>query len=184
MDRNCRYSRGPCGQVWIYYGAVLKEMQGQGKLLFSHEKDLDGHLTTDCPNRAHKCEYCGEEGTYASITEEHDQLCLKKPISCPNTEMAVFIPLNSYVWGKLRWQATQRADARYISSGLHEGFGFTFPLQATDLQLHCGILPPSHWDMKLGSVNRDKSYSMYHECPNHIWTVGTIQPPKPTLHIN
>ena len=49
-------------------------------------KDLKNHLTTECPNRAHKCEYCGEEGTYASITEEHDQLCLKKQIPCPNTE--------------------------------------------------------------------------------------------------
>ena len=28
----------------------------------------------------------GRGGTYASITEEHDQLCLKKPIPCPNTE--------------------------------------------------------------------------------------------------
>jgi TNF receptor-associated factor 4 len=50
------------------------------------KKDLDEHLENDCPNRDHKCEYCGEEGTYATITEVHDKICKMKPVPCPNDE--------------------------------------------------------------------------------------------------
>ncbi len=50
-------------------------------------KDLDDHLTKDCPNRAYKCHYCGEEGTFAAITEIHDKTCGKKIIvPCHNAE--------------------------------------------------------------------------------------------------
>ena len=38
-------------------------------------KVLDDHLKTTCPNRDYECEDCGEKGTYASIMEEHDQVC-------------------------------------------------------------------------------------------------------------
>ena len=72
-----------CGYTMVQCSKKCKARRTDNSLM---RKDLDGHLTTDCPNRAHQCEYCGEEGTYASITEEHDQLCLKKPIPCPNTE--------------------------------------------------------------------------------------------------
>ena len=47
-------------------------------------KDLDKHLEEDCPNRDYSCKHCGEKGTYASITNIHDQICLKKPVPCPN----------------------------------------------------------------------------------------------------
>ena len=47
-------------------------------------KNLDSHLNTRCPNRNYSCQYCGEEGTYATITQIHDKTCRKKVISCPN----------------------------------------------------------------------------------------------------
>ena len=47
-------------------------------------KHLDEHLENDCPNREHKCEYCGEKGTYAHITQVHDDTCEKKILPCPN----------------------------------------------------------------------------------------------------
>ena len=49
-------------------------------------KDLDSHLERDCPNRDYTCEYCGEKGTYASITEIHDKICQKKLIGCSNED--------------------------------------------------------------------------------------------------
>ena len=52
-------------------------------------KVLDDHLKTTCPNRDYECEHCGEKGTYASITEEHDQVCANKLIPCLNTECTV-----------------------------------------------------------------------------------------------
>ena len=50
---------------------------------------LDDHLKTTCPNRDYECEHCGEKGTYASITEEHDQVCINKLVPCLNTECTV-----------------------------------------------------------------------------------------------
>ena len=47
-------------------------------------KHLDEHLKTKCPKRAFECPHCGEKGTFASITEDHDQVCEKKIIACPN----------------------------------------------------------------------------------------------------
>ena len=47
-------------------------------------KHLDQHLKTECLKRAHKCPYCGEKGTFTSITEDHDEVCEKKIVACPN----------------------------------------------------------------------------------------------------
>ena len=47
-------------------------------------RDLDKHLKEDCPNRIHTCEYCGEKGTYAHITETHNTRCPKKILPCLN----------------------------------------------------------------------------------------------------
>jgi hypothetical protein len=55
------------------------------------KKDLDKHLKNKCPNRDHKCEYCGEESTYAIITEAHDNICKMKPVPCPNDGCKVVI---------------------------------------------------------------------------------------------
>ena len=92
VDRGCTWTGAvctledhvdECGYTMVQCSNMCKV---EGNDFFLTREDLDSHLTTDCPNRAHKCEYCGEEGTYASITEEHDQICLKKPVPCPNTE--------------------------------------------------------------------------------------------------
>ena len=49
-------------------------------------KDLDKHLENDCPNRDHKCKHCGLKGTYAHITQDHDNTCEKKILPCPNAD--------------------------------------------------------------------------------------------------
>ncbi len=50
------------------------------------KKDLDDHLEKYCPNRDYKCQYCGEKGTYADITQIHNAVCKEKTTSCPNSE--------------------------------------------------------------------------------------------------
>ena len=49
-------------------------------------KDLNDHLKTKCLNRDYKCKHCGEKGTYTSITEVHDAVCILKVVPCPNTD--------------------------------------------------------------------------------------------------
>ena len=54
-------------------------------------KDMNGHVMGSCPNRDFRCKYCGEQGTYAKITEEHDHVCEKKQVPCPNKECALIM---------------------------------------------------------------------------------------------
>ena len=56
------------------------------KITLYMRKELDHHVSSKCLNRDHKCEYCGEKGTYANITQIHDRVCKKKIIPCTNTE--------------------------------------------------------------------------------------------------
>ena len=55
-------------------------------------KDLATHLAQHCPLREYVCRYCGTEGTYRGITEEHYCECEKFPLTCPNNCSAGEIP--------------------------------------------------------------------------------------------
>ena len=49
-------------------------------------------LEKECPNRDYECQYCGEKGTYAEITEVHDKTCVKKIFPCRNAECKETMP--------------------------------------------------------------------------------------------
>ena len=48
------------------------------------QKDLADHLAQHCPLRKYKCQHCGQEDTYQTITEEHYDECPNYPLDCPN----------------------------------------------------------------------------------------------------
>ena len=48
-------------------------------------KDLTAHLAQHCPLREYKCQHCGKEDTYQTITEKHYDNCPSYPLDCPNT---------------------------------------------------------------------------------------------------
>ncbi len=73
----CQFTRLPCPKE-------CKNRDGEPNQFM--RKDLGDHLTNHCPNRDHQCRYCGEQGTYAAITEVHDKTCDWKIIPCPNAE--------------------------------------------------------------------------------------------------
>ena len=56
-----------------------------GEINHVMKKDLRRHLAKDCPNRADKCEYCGEKGTYDTIKKVHDEICPLKLLPCSNS---------------------------------------------------------------------------------------------------
>ncbi len=56
---------------------------GQTQLM---RKDLEEHVKSRCLERPFECPHCGEKVTYASITVEHDKVCEKKMVACPNKE--------------------------------------------------------------------------------------------------
>ena len=92
MERGCRWT-GTIGTIDNHIATCqfalvtcpnkCEDDKGAGELHLMR-KDLDVHLKTKCPKRAYECQHCGEKGTYASITEDHDKVCDKKIVSCPN----------------------------------------------------------------------------------------------------
>ena len=56
------------------------------KVEYFMNKAVDEHLEKDCPNRDYECEHCGEKGTFANITQVHDEKCEKKMLPCPNAD--------------------------------------------------------------------------------------------------
>ena len=66
-----------CGFVEVYCTNKCKK-----ELL---RKDLTDHLTQHCPLRKYKCQHCGKEDTYQTITEKHYDECPSYPLDCPNT---------------------------------------------------------------------------------------------------
>ena len=92
MERDCRW-KGTIGTLDNHIAtcqfAVVpcpnkcEDDIGAGELHLI-KKDLDDHLKTKCLKRAYECQHCGEKGTYASITEDHDKVCDKKIVPCPN----------------------------------------------------------------------------------------------------
>uniref|UniRef100_A0A1X7TRD7 TRAF-type domain-containing protein n=1 Tax=Amphimedon queenslandica TaxID=400682 RepID=A0A1X7TRD7_AMPQE len=45
---------------------------------------LKDHEDRECPYRPFQCQYCGEEGTFLSITKDHYEECRQYPVTCPN----------------------------------------------------------------------------------------------------
>ena len=72
----CKFTQVPCPN----------KCKEKDKIMFLMRKHLDHHVHNECPNRDHKCKYCGKKGTYANITQIHDGVCEKKKIPCTNTE--------------------------------------------------------------------------------------------------
>ncbi len=72
----CKFALLPCPK---------KCKDSRSKINQFMRKNLSEHLTTACPNRHYKCAYCGEEGTYATIIQVHDEICQKKLLRCTST---------------------------------------------------------------------------------------------------
>ena len=77
----CKFTLVPCPKECK--DTILSWVPSTNKK-YLMRKDLDRHLKNDCPNRDHECEYCGEKGTYAHITQVHDKICELKILPCPN----------------------------------------------------------------------------------------------------
>jgi len=70
-----------CGSVLVACPLVCKK---NGEDVVLSRKDVEEHLTRECPNRMSKCEHCGKEDKLVTILEVHSSLCSKKKLACPN----------------------------------------------------------------------------------------------------
>uniref|UniRef100_A0A1X7UIT4 RING-type domain-containing protein n=1 Tax=Amphimedon queenslandica TaxID=400682 RepID=A0A1X7UIT4_AMPQE len=56
---------------------------------------LKDHEDKECPQRLFQCQYCGEEGTFLSITKDHYEECRQYPVTCPNKCSSTNMPRGS-----------------------------------------------------------------------------------------
>ena len=56
---------------------------------------LKDHEDRECPQRPFQCQYCGEEGTFLSITKDHYEECRQYPVTCPNKCVSTNLPRGS-----------------------------------------------------------------------------------------
>jgi hypothetical protein len=93
-------------------------------------RDLDRHLRKGCPNRDHSCQYCGKKGTYAEITELHDDKCEKKIVPCISdgcTETMERQNINEHVHTEC---------PHTVISCKYKGIGCTSQLKRKDMPAH------------------------------------------------
>ena len=53
-----------------------------GEVMLRNE--VESHLTSVCCRRSVVCTHCGLDGPFDCITEEHNKVCPKMPLTCPN----------------------------------------------------------------------------------------------------
>ena len=56
----------------------------RGETVCILRKDLDEHLSSECPNRIVQCELCKAEGVHACITDDHRLYCPEVVVDCLN----------------------------------------------------------------------------------------------------
>ena len=65
-------------------GYVEVECTGSWHCSKMKRKDLQEHLSSECPERTYKCEHCEFEDTYEEITIYHYDECPEYPLECSN----------------------------------------------------------------------------------------------------
>ena len=131
----CQFTPVPCPN----------QCKEKDKIVHVIRKYLDIHINNECPNRDHKCEYCGEKGTYANITQIHDSVCEKKNISCTNTECT-----ETMERGKMKHHLD---DCDYtIIPCKYENIGCDVELKRKDMPAHEENDDKVHLHQALGTV--------------------------------
>ena len=93
------------------------------------KKDLDAHLE-DCPYRDYECEYCGEEDTYAFITQDHDKVCDLKIVPCSNGGC------HKSMQRQHLYQHEQYECEHTVVKCKHESIGCKTELKRKDMEAH------------------------------------------------
>ena len=74
--QNCDYTLLPCTNECKILNVTVTVLR----------KNLDNHLTNDCPKRQYQCLHCKEMGEYEERTTEHLKTCEYVKIQCPNDQ--------------------------------------------------------------------------------------------------
>ena len=137
----CQFALVPCPNK-------CEDDKGAGELHLMR-KDLDDHLKTKCPKRSYKCQHCGEKGTYASITEDHDKVCNKKIVPCPNKGSGCPLSMER---GKTNKHVRRVCDYTEVACA-YESLGCAVRMQRKDVEKHKREAQDRHMDLALDTVS-------------------------------
>ena len=94
------------------------------------------------------CPHCGEKGTFASITEDHDQVCEKKIVACPNKGSGCSLSMER---GKSKEHV--RSDCEYTEVACaYESLGCEVRMLRKDKATHENEARGKHMDLSLVNV--------------------------------
>ena len=79
--QSCDYALLPCTNECKIDNEIAKFLR----------KDLEEHLTNDCPRRQYKCPHCQETGEHEERTTTHLETCPKVEVPCSNNQCRVKI---------------------------------------------------------------------------------------------
>ena len=137
----CQFALVPCPNK-------CEDEKGAGELHLMR-KDLDDHLKTKCPKRAYECQHCGEKGTYASITEDHDKVCNKKIVLCPNNGSGCPLSMER---GKTKQHVRSVCDYTEVVCA-YESLGCAVRMLRKDVEKHEKEKRETHVDLALDTVS-------------------------------
>ena len=133
----CQFTLVPCPKT-------CKDSSNQVVLVI--RKYLDHHLKKCCPHRDYICQYCGEEGSYADITEVHDLVCEEKIVNCPHKGCSRSM---------LRFQVEEHVQKECVwtvVSCKYESIGCGVKLRRHDMPAHEQEDKQLHLDMSMNTT--------------------------------
>ncbi len=119
-----------------------------GELTQLMRKDLEEHVQSRCLKRAFDCPHCGEKGTYASITVEHDKVCDKKMVACPNQGSGCLLSMER---GKTK-QHVSVCEFTEVACA-YESLGCGVRMMRKDVEKHKREAREKHLDLALDTVS-------------------------------
>ena len=157
MERGCRWTGtigtldnhiATCQFALVPCPNKCEDDKGAGEL-YLVRKDLDDHLKTKCLKRAYECQHCGEKGTYASITEDHDKVCDKKIVPCPNKGSGCPLSMER---GKTKQHVRSVCDYTEVACA-YESLGCGVRMLRKDAEKHKREAREKHMDLVLDTVS-------------------------------
>ena len=137
---SCKFALVPCPNK-------CEEHKGAGEMLLIR-KHLDQHLKTKCPKRSYECPHCGEKGTFASITEEHDQVCEKKMVACSNKGSGCSLSMER---GKVKEHVSNDCEYTEVAC-VYESLGCEVRMLRKDKATHENKAREKHMDLSMVNV--------------------------------